>query len=337
MNLATKYRPKTWEEVTGQSSVVKILSQQLLTKNIKNTYIFSGASGCGKTTIARIFANEINQYKGVPIEIDGASNSGVDNVRNIIKNASERSLNSEYKVYIIDEAHMLTTSAWNALLKTIEEPPKYTVFIFCTTDPQKIPNTIQNRCMRFNFTRLSSTEINSRLNMVCKYENLQNYKDTCEYISRICKGEMRNALSLLDTCIDYAQDLTLENTLKALGNFTYDTYFKLVNTIIDGDIIKSIELVENIYKDGLDLKHFINTFLDFCLDLCKYSFSKDITITKLPNSVLKDLEYTCNIENSSKYFLYIVDRVLEIKSMIKNDSDVKCTIEVMVSQMCRWL
>ena len=151
-SLAVKYRPNSWDEVFGQDVIVEILKKQIETNTIKNAYIFSGASGCGKTTVARIFANEINDHKGLPIEIDGASNNGVDNVKNIINEASQRSLNSEYKIYIIDEAHMLTTPAWNAFLKTIEESPKYTIFIFCTTDPQKIPETIKNRCMRFNFT-----------------------------------------------------------------------------------------------------------------------------------------------------------------------------------------
>ena len=129
-SFGVKYRPSTWEEVVGQESVLKILKQQINTKSFKNAYIFSGASGSGKTTCARIFANEINEHLGSPIEIDAASNNGVDNVRYISENAKERALDAEYKIYIIDEAHVLTNQAWNAFLKVIEEPPKYTIFIF---------------------------------------------------------------------------------------------------------------------------------------------------------------------------------------------------------------
>ena len=133
MSLATKWRPSSWDQVAGQESIMLILKKQLSSNSFKNTYIFSGASGSGKTTTARIFANEINNHCGQPIEIDAASNNGVDNVRLISDGAKERSLDSEYKIYIIDEAHMLTNQAWNALLKIIEEPPKYTIFIFCVT------------------------------------------------------------------------------------------------------------------------------------------------------------------------------------------------------------
>ena len=150
--LAVKYRPKTFEDVVSQNAIIRILRKQIELKQFKNCYLFCGASGCGKTTVARIFANAINQGNGNPIEIDAASNNGVDNVRQLIKTASERSLDSEYKIIIIDECHALTTQAWQAFLKCIEEPPMYTIFIFCTTDPQKIPTTIINRTMRFNFS-----------------------------------------------------------------------------------------------------------------------------------------------------------------------------------------
>ena len=186
MSLATKYRPNKWESVVGQKSIVEILNQQLLTQNIKNTYIFSGASGCGKTTIARLFAMAINKDRGTPIEIDGASNSGVDNVRQIVESAKERSIDSEYKIYIIDECHALSNQAWQAFLKCIEEPPKYTIFIFCTTDPHKIPDTIKNRCMRFNFSRIESDLIYNRLLYICEQESFTNYNNACDYISRIC-------------------------------------------------------------------------------------------------------------------------------------------------------
>ena len=256
-SLAVKYRPQSWDAVIGQDVIVEILKKQIETNNIKNAYIFSGASGCGKTTAARIFANEINHYVGMPIEIDGASNNGVDNVKQIINEASQRSLDSEYKIYIIDEAHMLTTQAWNAFLKTIEEAPKYTIFIFCTTDPQKIPDTIKNRCMRFNFTRIKADLILSRLAYICKEENIEVSNDVLNYISRISHGEMRNAISKLETCIDFSLTLTIENVLNALGNYSYDTYFDLINSVVDGNYAVCDDIINSIYNDGIDMKLFV--------------------------------------------------------------------------------
>ena len=150
-SLAVQFRPKTFDEVVGQETIIKILKKQVETQQFKNCYLFSGASGCGKTSVARIFAKTINNGVGEPIEIDAASNNGVDNIRNIIEEANKRSLDSDYKVYIMDEAHSLTSQSWQSLLKTIEEPPKYTIFIFCTTNPEKIPETILNRLQKFNF------------------------------------------------------------------------------------------------------------------------------------------------------------------------------------------
>ena len=336
-SLGVKYRPSDWESVVGQESVVKILKQQVITQTYKNAYIFSGASGSGKTTCARIFANEINQYQGHPIEIDAASNNGVDNVRQISDNATARALDAEYKIYIIDEAHALSNQAWQAFLKTIEETPKYTIFIFCTTDPQKIPDTIKNRCMRFNFTRIPSFQIKMRLEYVCQQEGFTQYQDACDYISRICRGEMRNALSLLETCADYSSDFSIDNVVKAIGNFSYTTYFNLTNSIIDGDLNRALTIVNQIYNDGNDLSYFVTTYLDFMMDVTKYIICQDISVTKLPVSEQDNLKFATGIDNASKYYLYFVDKLLELKNMIRNDSDVKSTVEVMITQMCRLL
>lgn len=334
-NLASKYRPKTWNEICGQEAVVKILNKQLETSNIKNTYIFSGASGCGKTTVARLFANKINKHKGSPIEIDAASNNGVDNVKQIVNSASERAIDSEYKIYIIDEAHMISTAGWNAFLKCIEEPPTYTIFIFCTTDPQKIPDTIKNRCMRFNFTRIPSELIRNRLVYVCEEENFINYNEACDYISRICKGEMRNALSLLETCADYNNNLEINNVVKALGNFSYDTFFNIINGIFDGRSDVVLSEIDGIYNSGADLKIFVNSFLEFCLDMTKYILTNSMQSTKLPSTCEDKVMFAVGFENASKYYFYVIDKLLELKNMLKTDVDLKPTVEVVFSQMCR--
>lgn len=333
-SLAVKYRPTSWDAVLGQDVVVDILKKQIQTNNIKNSYIFSGASGCGKTTAARIFANELNKYQGTPIEIDGASNNGVDNVKQIINSASQRSLDSEYKIYIIDEAHMLTTPAWNAFLKTIEESPKYTIFIFCTTDPQKIPDTIKNRCMRFNFTRIPSDVILSRLDYICNNEHLVNYADVIDYISRISSGEMRNAISKLETCIDYGE-LSIENALKALGNFSYETFFDLTNNIIDGNFSNVTSIIDDIYNEGGDMIVFVNNYLGFLLDVIKYTFNKNIKCTSIPSVYQDKIEFSVAFDNAVKYYEYYIDKILELKNMLKTDSVPHQTVLVIFNKMCR--
>ena len=340
--LYTKYRPKNFSEVIGQESVVKILKQQLETNSIFNCMIFSGVSGTGKTTLARIFANELNNYTGFPIEIDAASNNSVDNVRQIVSSSSERSVHCKYKVYIIDEAHMLSIQAWNAFLKTIEEPPKYTIFIFCTTELHKIPETIQNRCMTFYFTRVDSSMIEQKLDFICRSENeagknLTNWKDSINYISRICEGEVRKAISMLETCIYYSTNISIENTLSALGNLSYDSYCDIIDNILDGNINNVNLIIDTLYNRGINLKRFVDLFLDFCLDILKYILSNDIQTTKFPLHLEDSIKKISNFEKSDKYYLYFIDKLLELKNMIKVDNNEKITIKVVFSQMCRFI
>ena len=336
-SLYTKYRPHIWDDVLGQESVVKILKQQIVTSNIFNCMIFAGISGTGKTTLARIFANELNKGQGTPIEIDAASNNGVENVRSIINSAGERALSGEYKVYIIDEAHMLSAQAWNAFLKCIEEPPHYTLFIFCTTDPQKIPETIQNRCMRFNFTRVSSQLIKNRLNYICAQEGAFDWEEATDYISRICEGEVRKAISYLETCISYSRSLTMQNILTALGNSSYDDYFKLVNAIIDGDSSTIVQTIDRMYDEGIDLKRFVNLFLEFCFDIVKYLLTNNIKSTKIPDLYQEQLDFATKFEGPLKYYNYIVDKLLILKNMLKQDVNERVTIEIMFNQISRFV
>jgi len=171
VSLAVKYRPQSFESICGQTSVRKILQHQIETNTVKHAYLFCGSAGCGKTSSARIFANEINHGQGEPIELDMASNNGVDDVRNIIQQAQTQSLDSEYRVFICDEAHAVTPNGWAAFLKTLEEPPKKSIFIFCTTNPEKIPSTILSRVQRYDFHRLSQHAIVERLRYIIDSEN----------------------------------------------------------------------------------------------------------------------------------------------------------------------
>ena len=334
-SLAVRYRPNTWETVCGQQSIIKILTRQIEINEIKNAYLFCGASGCGKTTLARIFANNINNNVGEPIEIDGASNNGVDNVKNIIKAAQERSIDSKYKIYIIDECHMITTQGWNAFLKCIEEPPAYTIFLFCTTDPQKIPATILNRVQRFNISRISTDKIKQRLVHICEQENYTNYLETCDYLSKLSNGGMRDAICLLEKCASYSYDLNINNTLEALGNYSYSTFFRLINAIIDGNEKEVLQTINDFYNEGNDLKIFVDQFLMFALDVAKYTIFKTMDMIKIPINMKEDLDHATNFDDADKYYGYIVDKILGLKQSIRNDNNIKVTIEIGLLQVAR--
>lgn len=334
-SLAVKWRPKDWDAVCGQKSIIRILSRQLELGEVKNAYLFCGASGCGKTTLARIFANKINNFVGEPIEIDAASNNGVDNVKSIIKAAQERSIDSKYKIYIVDECHSLTNQAWQAFLKCIEEPPMFTIFMFCTTDPQKIPATILNRVQRFNISRIPLDMVVNRLTYICEQEHYTNYEEAVQYIAKISDGGMRDAICTLEKCASYDTDLNIENVLQSLGNYSNKTFFELINAIIDGreDIV--IKVIEDFYNMGNDLKIFLDSFFSFCLDVSKYTIFKDMNMTRIPSNMKEQLEASTNFENANKYYAYILDRLLSLKQLIKGDSNIKDTIIVTFLQMTR--
>lgn len=335
--LATKYRPQTFAEIVGQDSVKAILTQQLNTKQINNCLIFSGSSGCGKTTAARIFANSLDEGPADIIEIDAASNNGVDNVRNISSLARARSIGSTYKTFIIDEAHMLTTAAWNAFLKCLEEPPAYTVFIFCTTEPQKIPVTVKNRCMRFNFTRIPSNLIERRLNEICVSEGIINYLEVTPYLSRICNGEMRNAISLLETWLRYDPQGAggIDAAIKAIGNFSYDEYFRLLNVLIDGNTAAILTILDDMYERGENMKLLVDSFLSFCLDITKYVTTGSIETVNIPPTLENELRDVINFHNPAQYYFYLIDKLLDTKNMLKGDIDEASTVKVMFLRMGR--
>lgn len=331
--LAIKYRPKTWDDVTEQLSAKTILQNQIETGEIKNAYLFCGPAGCGKTTCARIFANNINKGEGNPIELDAASNNGVDDVREIIQQAKTKSLDSEYKIFIIDECHALSNSAWQAMLKIIEEPPAKSIFIFCTTDPQKIPKTILSRVQRYDFQRISQKGIVNRLWWILDtegYNDIDKVIETepLEYIAKIADGGMRDAITLMDKCLAYSSDLTLINVVNALGTVDYDIMFKLTNLFFSTDQDRNIiQIVEDLYNDGKDLKQFIKSYMQFLLDILKYGIGCDWQYISLPrlNSYEKELnsygEYEFNICK------LILESIIQLNSAIKYSAIPKIDVE----------
>lgn len=325
--LAIKYRPQTFEDLTEQSAVVTILTNQIETNTIKHGYLFAGGAGTGKTTSARIFANMINKGAGTPIELDAASNNSVEDIRRLTEDAQTQSIDSEYKVFVIDECHSLSNQAWQAMLKTLEEPPAKAIFIFCTTNPEKIPQTILSRVQRYNFQRISQEGIVTRLEYILTREIstvMPEYKDALEYIAKIADGGMRDAITLMDKCLSFSSDLTVENVIKALGVADYNTMFDLNNAFFENDKTKLIKIVSDVYSSGMDLKLFIKNYFEFLLDLNVYCLTKDLTMTKIPEIWVDEMKSYGSHEwsVSNNLLTYITD----LQSSIKWEQNPKAVI-----------
>ena len=332
--LAVKYRPKEWKDVVEQDSTKAILQQQLDTGEYQHSYLFVGGAGTGKTTCARILANEINNGEGTPIELDAASNNGVDDVRNIIQQAKTKALDSEYKVFIIDECHSLSNTAWQAFLKLIEEPPAKSIFIFCTTNPEKIPKTILSRVQRYDFKRISTDGIIKRLAYILDEEDIHHYnaKDWLEgvtYIAKLADGGMRDAITLMDKCLSYNSDLTIENIVKALGVADYDIMVQLVSNIIYPDSAEIIKIIEDIHNSGKDLKQFIRQLINFVLDIKKYIILKSYDYINIPHTDWAE-GFLGQMEEDEDKVTDLLDLLIKINSEIKYDSSPKYMIEAML-------
>lgn len=348
ISLAVKYRPKTFDDVVEQDAIKIILTEQIKTESFKHAYLFCGPAGCGKTTAARIFANELNKGMGNPIEVDAASNNGVDNIREIIDNAKRKSLDSEYKIYIIDECHMLSTGAWNAMLKLLEEPPKGTIFIMCTTDPQKIPATILSRVQRYDFSKIALDKIVKRLVYIIGKEAAELF-DGCdraelgdppdyefepealEYIAKLADGGMRDAITMLDKCISLSTEITVENVVKALGTVDYNTHFELLYQLVSAGSHKAIEIVETVYNSGKDIKQFLKQFQFFVLDVCKFQLFESFKYVAIPELP----EYKERMEDEDYGdLLKVLDWVRQLNTDVKWESNAKAMIETSILMFC---
>jgi DNA polymerase-3 subunit gamma/tau len=332
--LAVKYRPKVFDDVTEQDSTKIILKQQLESGEFQHAYLFVGGAGTGKTTCARIFASEINKHEGEPIELDAASNSGVDDVRNIIQQAKTKSLDSEYKVFIIDECHSLSNTAWQAFLKLIEEPPAKSIFIFCTTNPEKIPKTILSRVQRFDFKRISQKGIVDRLDYILENERDEDDAhdiDALEYLSKLADGGMRDAITLMDKCLSYSNDLTIENIVKALGIADYETMKALTLNYCINASDHIIEIIEQIHNDGKDLKQFIRQYINFVLDIKKYLILGNFDYLQIPQTD-DNISFLKDIERNDYYneINALLDMLIRLNAEIKYDSSPKYMIEACI-------
>ncbi len=281
--LYRKWRPVCFEDVKGQDPIVRTLKNQITSGRIGHAYLFCGTRGTGKTTIAKIFAKAVNcqhPVNGSPcnecavcrsiasgasmnvVEIDAASNNGVDNIREIRDEVKYSPTEGNYRVYIIDEVHMLSTGAFNALLKTLEEPPSYVIFILATTEVHKIPITVLSRCQRYDFRRINNDVIAAQIEYLLREENVEAEPAAIRYVAKTADGSMRDALSLLEQCISfyYGQKLTYENVLDVLGAVDTGVFSQLLREIIEKDVTGCIHLMDEIVAQGRDLGQFITDF-----------------------------------------------------------------------------
>ena len=320
----------------GKNVVIEDLSAQIKPGEF---FTLLGPSGCGKTTLARIFANKINNGIGEPIEIDAASNNGVDNVRAIIESANQRSLVGDYKIFIIDECHSITTQGWQAFLKGIEEPSPYTIFMFCTTEPNKLPVAILNRVQRYNITKIDAETIRNRLTYICQSEGFTNYEGLCDLLSKTSHGCMRDAVMKLDQCADLSRDLTLDIVKPVLGVLSYEAMFTLTWALQDKDEGRVLSVINTLYNSGKELKNFIEVYLEFILDLTKFNLIKDINCTSIPSYLATEtnpvVQQTLQFPEIKTWLNELTDLLLKIKLETKYDSFYKSTIEAFLIRFCR--
>lgn len=326
--LANKYRPKTFEDVSEQSAIKTIIENQIKNNDLRSAYLFCGGAGTGKTTCARIVANMINENKGNPIELDAASNNSVEDVRRIATDCKFKSLDSKYKIYIIDECHSLSNAAWQAMLKLLEETPAGVLFIFCTTDPQKIPGTILSRVQRYNFQRISKEGIVSRLNYICSQEHITVEMEALDYIAKLAQGGMRDAITSLDKCIAYSKDLTLENVVKVMSSgVTPYQLSEFTQYLINKDLSNAMNMLQKFFMSGIDMSLLVSMYFEFLLNLQKYLILNDRDVSNLPIDLLS--QYTARNADAIRVYLP------KLYSLINTPKiDAKVMFEAWVIERC---
>ena len=303
---AVKYRPKGWSALIGQSHIKKILENQIETDNIKHAYLFCGGAGTGKTTSARFVANLINENKGSPIELDCASKNGVDDIRDIIEESKHKPFDCKYKIFILDECHMLSQGANNALLKILEEPPEWVIFIFCTTDPQKVIGTIHSRVQKLTFKKVSVPDLITNMKRILSGEGITTYTDDAlTYIARLAKGGVRDSITTLEKCYDYNHEINLDNVIQATaGGITEDMLLNFLDLVYNKNAKEALLALNDIYMSGIDMSLFDKLFKEFVQDCIMYLVVMNGNITHLSENVI-------NILNTGKYDRLVLGGLLQ--------------------------
>ena len=356
--LYRKFRPTSFEDVKGQEHIVTTLKNQIKAERIGHAYLFCGTRGTGKTTIAKIFAKSVNcenPTDGSPcgecavcraiaagasmnvIEIDAASNNGVDNIREIVDEVSYSPAEGKYKVYIIDEVHMLSIGAFNALLKTLEEPPSYVIFILATTEVHKIPITILSRCQRYDFKRITIDTIAARLKELTEIEQVAIEDKAIRYIAKTADGSMRDALSLLDQCIafHFGKELTYDKVLDVLGAVDTEVFSRLLRVVLAGDVTGAIGILEEMVIQGRELSQFVSDFTWYLRNLLLVKEADGIEdVIDVSTENLARLKEEAQMADNDVIMRYI--RVLsELSGQIRYATQKRILIEMNLIKLCR--
>ena len=358
--LYRKFRPERFEDVKGQDHIVTTLRNQIEADRIGHAYLFCGTRGTGKTTIAKIFAKAVNcenPVDGSPcgecrscrsiaagasmnvIEIDAASNNGVDNIREIVDEVSYSPAEGRFKVYIIDEVHMLSIGAFNALLKTLEEPPSYVIFILATTEVHKIPVTILSRCQRYDFKRISIETITDRLRDLMVQENQQVQEKALRYVAKAADGSMRDALSLLDQCIafHYGKELTYDMVLDVLGAVDTEVFSRLLRAVLERSVTDCIGILEEIVMQGRELSQFVSDFTWYLRNLLLIKTSEDNAIedvVDVSSDNLVRLKEEAGMAETDAIMRYIRE-LSELSGRIRYAGQKRILIEMALIKLCR--
>jgi DNA polymerase-3 subunit gamma/tau len=355
--LYRKWRPQVFEDVVGQKHITETLKNQILSQRIAHAYLFCGTRGTGKTSTAKIFSraiNCINSQDGNPcnqceickgimdgsimdvVEIDAASNNGVDNVREIRDEVAYSPARSKYKVYIIDEVHMLSTGAFNALLKTLEEPPSHVLFILATTEPHKIPATILSRCQRFDFKRITVDDIVGRLRQVISKDRINIDEQGLRLVGRVSDGSMRDALSILDQCIAFSKDtIKYEDIAAVLGVVDNSFLFDIAQSVADRNPNKAVQLIDQLVMDGRDIIHFMDDFIEHFrnLLLCKVLEKPENVLELAQETVLRLKEQSINF--TQEKIINCIKVLSEAHSTAKWATSPRIILEIAVIKLCQ--
>ena len=351
------YRPKNFSDVIGQEHIVRSLKNQIENNNVGHAYLFCGTRGTGKTSTAKIFSRAVNctnLHNDEPcnecencreiledktmdvVEIDAASNNSVDDIRELRENVKYSPAKAKYKVYIIDEVHMLSQGAFNALLKTLEEPPSYVIFILATTEPHKIPATILSRCQRFDFKRVTVKDISSRMRYICEKEGIEADEKALNLIARNSQGALRDALSILDQCISFeGNKISYNDVIELLGSVNIEQLFDLAESIIKEDTRKSLQILNDFIIWGKDVRNLVNDLIDHFRNLMVCKISNDLDeIISLPEETIDLLKQQAETIDTNN-LIRILNILSEAQDGMKISSNPRVLMEVTMMKIAQ--